>query len=324
MTMFIQHHPLISYVLYGDFGLFTIVPTFLFKILFPIITSFYLLQLFLIKSNLLQIISRKTDRFLHNIGLSANTLVPLVLGLGCVTVALGNLRLISEGRERRIAQILLCAVVPCSAQLVINTALVFQTGRQWIVLYIFLIFLIFLGLGLLLNLLFPDTEGKVTASYRCGKKVFFRMPEILPLLWEALKQGCVFLKETALPFALGNVIVSVLYYLGYVDMLCALAAPVVCGFLHLPAEAAAIFVLSIIKKDLGAASLLALFQGGAFSPEQSFVCIVMLTLFVPCFASVIILFKNEKIQISVGIWLFCLLLSMTVGKILSCLLIVQG
>lgn len=324
MNMTNNLHSLIQYILYGDFGLLTMVPFFLFKILFPIITSFYLLQLFLMESNILKIVSVKIDRVLNKFGLSSNTVLPLLLGLGCVTVALGALQLINNTRERRIAQILLCMIVPCSAQLVINSVLLFQTSKNYLIAYIFIICLLFLFLSYLLNLLFPS-EGffHCSQSPKCKykRRYYFFMPKLFPLLFKSLRSSVGFLLETAIPFAIGNIIVSILNYCGYIHKLCTFAAPLFCNFLHLPADSATIFILSIIKKDLGAASLLALFSNGSFTDPQIFICTVMLTLFVPCFASMIILFKHENKLIVTSIWFLCIVISLTIGKILSALLL---
>ncbi|QHI73361.1 nucleoside recognition domain-containing protein [Aminipila terrae] len=322
MNMTNDVYSLISYILYGDFGLFTIVPYFLFKILFPIITSFYLLQLFLVESNLLKILSFKMDRRLNKLGLSSNTLLPLLLGFGCVTVALGALQLTGNARERRIAQILLCLIIPCSAQLVINTVLVFQTSKKYLLAYIVIISLIFLIISYLLNLLFPgDCHSQRNCSHKYKCRYYFMVPKLLPLLCQSVRSSISFLVETAVPFAVGNIIVSILYYFGLIHKLCIFTAPVFCNFLKLPAESAAIFILSIIKKDLGAASLLALFSNGGFTEPQIFICTVMLTLFVPCLASMIILFKHEKKIICISVWFLCIIMSLILGKILSILLI---
>ncbi|QIB69830.1 hypothetical protein Ami103574_11080 [Aminipila butyrica] len=325
-------YPLLNYIIWGDFGLLTMVPYFLLKILFPIITSFYLLQLFLLESNLLHLAARRLDGLFQKIGLSAGTFLPLLLGFGCVTVALGALQLHPNPRERRIAQILLCLFIPCSAQLVINTVLVFQTSRRYLVAYIILLCVIFLLGGFLLNKWLPGKPAKVRTgknaksqrTYRsptAPRGLSFTVPRLLPLLTKALRSSSGFLLEMAFPFAIGNILVSILSYVGFIDRLCLWTAPVFCQFLKLPADAAAIFVLSIIKKDLGASSLLALFAKGTFTQAQSFICVVMLTLFVPCLASMIVLLKHESKRISLAIWLFSVFLTLALGKLLSILLI---
>ncbi|QAT43022.1 nucleoside recognition domain-containing protein [Aminipila luticellarii] len=322
MNMTNNLHTLILYILYGDFGLLTIVPYFLFKILFPIITSFYLLQLFLLESDLLKILSFKLDKGLNKFGLSSNTLLPLLLGFGCVTVALGTLQLTENKRERRIAQILLCMIIPCSAQLVINTVLIFQTGKSYLMAYILVISFLFLISGYLLNRCFPGSSPPPKGSIQTYKRRYhFMFPKIWPLLCRSVGSSMAFLAETAVPFAVGNVIVSILSYCGLIHKLCMFTAPLFCNFLKLPEDAAAIFILSIIKKDLGAASLLALFSNGNFTEAQIFICTVMLTLFVPCLASMIILWKHERKWIAMVIWILCLLLSIMIGKVLCILLI---
>ncbi len=188
MDMTNNLNSLITYILYGDFGILTTVPYFLFRVLFPIIVSFYLLQSFLIHSNLLQITSCKIDKPLKKIGLSSNTILPLLLGFGCVTVALGTLQLVENKREKRIAQILLCLIIPCSAQLVINTILLFHTQKLYLMAYLFFIVILFLLYGFLLNLIFPETKKSYLHKV-CSKTVHFQMPNVYHLLLNALKGG---------------------------------------------------------------------------------------------------------------------------------------
>ncbi|MBN7772735.1 nucleoside recognition domain-containing protein [Clostridium aminobutyricum] len=309
---------LIQYILFGEFGLLTTVPSFLFKILFPIITSFYLLQAFLIESNFLDMLSSRLDKPLGKIGLSSNSILSFFLGFGCITVALGSLQLVKlQKRERRIAEALLCITIPCSAQLVINTILVFKVSPHYLLVYILMILFLSLLIGWLLNFLFMP--GK-QAERSFHKRVRLQFPNTFLLIKNSFLLGVRFLKETAIPFAIGNVIISVLSFFGFIKALCQLTSPLICNFLHLPEEAATIFILSIIKKDLGAASLLAIFENGVFTPAQIFTCIVMLTLFVPCLASMIVLFKYEKFLFSMNIWFSSLILSILVGKGLSLLL----
>lgn len=309
---------LVQYILFGEFGLLTTVPTFLFKILFPIITSFYLLQAFLLESNFLDLLSSHLNKPLSKIGLSSNSILSFLLGFGCVTVALGALQMTKlSRRERRIAEALLCITVPCSAQLVINTILVFKVSIHYLLAYILIIFSLSLIIGWFMNLLYmPNarTPKKTT------KHVHLKFPNTFILIKNSFILGIKFLRETAVPFAVGNVIISTLSFFGVLKILCDITAPLFCNFLHLPKEAATIFILSVIKKDLGAASLLAIFENGTFTSAQIFTCIVMLTLFVPCLASMIVVFKYERLRFSAAIWLSTLTFSILVGKVLSVLL----
>ena len=147
------------------------------------------------------------------------------------------------------------------------------------------------------------------------------MPAMFPLLKVSVLYGISFLKDTLLPFAAGSAILSVLSYTGFLDYLCRICAPVTDSFLQLPREAAALFIMSIVKRDFGAAGLLSVIEQSSFTYRQLTVSMLILSLFVPCFASLIILLKQEGFTKALSIWAGSLALSILVGKLASLLLI---
>ena len=147
------------------------------------------------------------------------------------------------------------------------------------------------------------------------------MPALFPLLKVSVLYGISFLKDTLLPFAAGSAILSVLSYTGFLDYLCRICAPVTESFLQLPREAASLFIMSIVKRDFGAAGLLSVIEQSSFTYRQLTVSMLILSLFVPCFASLIILLKQEGFAKALSIWAGSLALSILVGKLASLLLI---
>ena len=79
--------------------------------------------------------------------------------------------------------------------------------------------------------------------------------------------------------------------------------------------------MSIVKRDFGAAGLLSVIEQSSFTYRQLTVSMLILSLFVPCFASLIILFKQEGFAKALSIWAGSLALSILVGKLASLLLI---
>ena len=83
------------------------------------------------------------DRIFKKIGLSGRAVIPMVLGLGCDTMATMVTRTLSTKRERIIATILLTLAIPCSAQLGVILGLLGNKpnallyGLEFFVLYFF-------------------------------------------------------------------------------------------------------------------------------------------------------------------------------------------
>jgi ferrous iron transport protein B len=67
--------------------------------------------------------------------------------------------------------------------------------------------------------------------------------------------------------------------------------PLVTGWLGLPKEASAAFVMGFLRRDFGATGLFAM--SNALTPLQAVVGMVTITLFVPCIASVMMIVKEH-------------------------------
>ncbi|HEY9715229.1 MAG TPA: ferrous iron transporter B, partial [Chroococcales cyanobacterium] len=104
-------------ILVGEYGLVTLTVTYLLGLLFPLVVGFYLGLSILEDSGYLPRLAVLVDRMMSKIGLNGRAIIPLILGLGCVTMATITTRLLSTRREKLIATALLGVAIPCSAQL---------------------------------------------------------------------------------------------------------------------------------------------------------------------------------------------------------------
>lgn len=157
---------------------------------------------------------------------------------------------------------------------------------------------------------------ELPASRMPLRKVGFRAVAV-----PALKSAAEFVLETAPAFLIGCLAVSSLMFTGILSALIDISSPYTCGFLHLPIEASSLFILSLIKRDLGAASMLTIIRTAAFSQAETVVCLIMLTFFVPCFASLAVLVHREGIWRSLAIWFGSLAMATCAGKIASLILL---
>lgn len=302
-------------ILIGQYGVLTMTPAYLFGLLLPLVSCFYFFRYILENSYLLPRIALLLDKPFHRIGLGGNAIIPFILGFGCVTGALVSTTILSSKRERLIASALLCIAIPCSAQIAIIVSFAFLLDFKYFLIYLLVMSSIFFLLGFLLNLVLPGTLHPITL-----KTPPLRIPDFRKIIKDTVDETITFLRDTVPAFLVGSIAVSILdFYDGFMKLR-ELCAPITVGFLKVPENAANLFVMSIIKRDLGAASFYSMVIDGGFTQKETLITMIVLSLFVPCFASQMILFKQGKALFSMLIWIGSFLIAFSVGGIVSCLL----
>jgi ferrous iron transport protein B len=144
----------------GEYGLATLTVTYLLGLLMPLVMGFYLGLSLLEDSGYLPRLAVLVDRMMNKMGLNGRAIIPLILGLGCVTMATITTRLLTSRREKIIATALLGVAIPCSAQLGVVSGTLARAGglSAWAV-YSIVVGGILAVTGLLLNVVLP---GKST------------------------------------------------------------------------------------------------------------------------------------------------------------------
>jgi ferrous iron transport protein B len=94
-------------------------------------------------------------------------------------------------------------------------------------------------------------------------------------------------------------------------------APILTGVLHLPAEAASVFVLGFLRRDYGAAGLFQLARTGKLDGQQVVVSLIVITLFVPCLASFLVIAKEQGMKRAAAITAFIVPFAIGVGAVVS-------
>ena len=91
--------------------------TYSIAIVLPVVATFFLMFGFLEDSGYIPRLAIFCDRIFRVMGLNGKAVLPMVLGLGCDTMATMTTRILGTPKERLIAILLLALGVPCSAQL---------------------------------------------------------------------------------------------------------------------------------------------------------------------------------------------------------------
>lgn len=302
----------LSVVLVGEFGLLTMTVTYLLGLLLPLVVGFYLALALMEDSGYLPRLATLVDRGLVALGLNGRAIVPMILGLGCVTMATMTTRILGSQRERRIAVALLGLTIPCSAQLAVITAMLAGLGPGFVALYSGIIVAILVAVGTLLNRLLP---GKSTGLLIDLPPL--RVPRPGNVLRKTFSKVQMFLSDAGPLFAVGSLLLSGLQITGGLQGVQDVMIPLTEGWLQLPKEAAAAFVMGFVRRDFGAAGLLDM----DLTALQTVVALVTITLFVPCIASVMMLFKERGWREATVVWGGCLVTAFAVGGVVSQLLI---
>lgn len=295
-------------ILIGEFGVLTMTVTYVLGLLLPLVIGFYLMLSVLEDSGYLPRIAALVDRALTKIGLNGRAIIPIILGFGCVTMATITTRLLGSKRERLIAIALLAIAIPCSAQLGVITGLIAPLGAKYISFYLLSIAATFVLVGTLLNRVLP---GKSTDLFIDLPPI--RLPKLNNVLKKTLNKSYMFILEAAPLFALGALLISGLQVSGLLARMQDIFAPVTVGWLGLPKQAAVAFIMGIVRRDFGAAGLADL----TLTAGQTVVAMVTITLFVPCIASVLVIFKERNWKESIVLWLGSFATAFLVGGVVA-------
>jgi ferrous iron transport protein B len=295
-------------LLTGEFGLLTMTITYLLGLLLPLVIGFYIALSVLEDSGYLPRLATFVDRLMTAIGLNGRAVVPIILGFGCVQLGTITTRILGSNRERTIATAILNFVIPCSAQIGVIAGMLASIGPRFTLTYALVIFLCLAILGTLLNQAIP---GESTALLIDLPPM--RLPKPANVLRKTLVRSYFFMKEALPWFFVGSLGVSLLQISGGLKAWQNLIAPLTEGWLGLPKEAATAFVMGMVRRDFGAAGLTKL----PLDPWQVVVALVVITLFVPCIASLMILFKERGTQEALAVWAGAWVLAFSVGGLLA-------
>ena len=308
----IPEYSILGAFLIGEFGILTMTVTYVFGLLLPLVLGFYFIMSIMEDSGYLPRLATLVDRTMNMVGLNGRAVIPLILGFGCVTMATISTRLMGSERERTIAVALLGLAIPCSAQLGVIAGLLAGIGGEYIAIYV-LVMLVTLGLvGRALHVVLPGQPTDLLIDLPP-----IRLPRWNNVLTKMATKSTAFIKEAAPIFALGAMIITTLEVTNVLVYIQEFLSPLTTGILKLPKETANVFIMGLIRRDFGAAGL----ANMILEPAQLIVALLTITLFVPCIASVIVMFKERGKVEGLLIWLGSWVAAFVVGGIVAQVLI---
>jgi ferrous iron transport protein B len=299
----------IGTILAGKYGLLTLTITYLLGVLLPLVWFFYLSWALFEDSGYLPRLSVLADGFFRKIGLNGRGIIPLVLGLGCVTMAMVTTRLMTNKREQLIMMILLAIAVPCSAQLALIQGLLVKMGglNGWLI-WVGVILSVLCLCGFLANKLLPGIPTPLIMDLPP-----LRIPRLNNLILKANQKSWFFLKESGIAFFWASAAITIFQVTGILHLIIEGLKPLISGILHLPKEVALSFLLGMVRRDFGAFGLLDL----PLNNIQIVTACVTLTLFVPCIATLGVMIRERNAKTAFGIWFLSWFIGFGVGGLLT-------
>jgi ferrous iron transport protein B len=301
--------------LVGDYGLITMGMTYAIAIVLPVVTTFFLVFGFLEDSGYIPRLAIFSDRLFRAMGLNGKAVLPMVLGLGCDTMATMTTRILATPKERLIAILLLALGVPCSAQLATIMGILGGVSF-WALLTLFGVVLTqMIFVGFLAALLLPGDRSDFIMELPP-----IRLPRLRNLLTKTGLRVRWYLGEAVPLFLIGTALLFVLDRVGGLAVVSNALRPIVTGMLGLPSKSAEVFVMGFLRRDYGAAGLFLMARNGALTHVQAVVALTVMTLFVPCVANFLVIVRERGLTTGLSILTFVTVIAVGTGAALNAVL----
>ncbi|GBE04838.1 ferrous iron transport protein B [bacterium BMS3Abin10] len=302
-------------LLVGPYGIITMAITYAIAIILPITATFFIAFAVMEDSGYLPRLATMLNRVFRAIGLNGKAVLPMVLGLGCDTMATLTARIMDTRKERIIVTLLLALGVPCSAQLGVILGMFGKQPIEALLIWIAVLTGVMLFVGYISSKIVPGQDSDFILEIPP-----LRLPQLSNILIKTMGRIEWYLKEAVPLFILGTLVLFTADKLKLLPLIEKAASPVIVNFLGLPAKAAESFIIGFLRRDYGAAGLFALQEQGMLNTEQVVVSLTTITLFIPCIANLFVIIKERGLKTALIITAFVFPFSIMVGGLLHHLL----
>ncbi|OGP95283.1 MAG: ferrous iron transport protein B [Deltaproteobacteria bacterium RBG_16_47_11] len=307
--------PFFQELFIGPYGVITMALTYAIAIVLPIVGCFFLVFGLMEDSGYLPRLAVMTNQVFKKMGLNGKAVLPMVLGLGCDTMATMTTRILETEKDRTIVTLLLALAVPCSAQLGIILGMFASLPALYFLTWIFMIAGILILVGYLASRVIPGEGSDFILEIPP-----LRVPLLSNVMVKTLARMEWYLKEAVPLFILGTLILFGLHKTNILTLLEKAATPLIVYWLGLPAKATEAFIIGFLRRDYGAAGLFVLAKGGQLNPHQILVSLVTITLFIPCIAHFFMMIKERGLRKALWISAVVIPIAFGVGGMVNFLL----
>jgi ferrous iron transport protein B len=303
----------------GEYGQVTMALSYGVAIILPVVGTFFLAFSLLEDSGYLARLAVMANRPFKLLGLNGRAVLPMILGLGCDTMATMTTRILETRRERIQATLLLALAVPCSAQLGVILGIMADLGTRAVAVWASVVLATMFVVGFLSARVLPGQRSDFIQELPP-----IRVPRLSNVLIKTVARIEWYLKEVLPLFILGTAILFVIDLVGLLGGIERAASPLVQGVLGLPRETTQAFLMGFLRRDYGAAGLFDLTRSGQLTLAQTVVSLVVITLFVPCIANFLMMVKEFGTRTALAVAAFIFPMAFLVGGLLHLVIRVGG
>lgn len=272
----------------GPYGIVTMALTYAIAIVLPVVVTFFIFFGLLEDSGYLPRLAVMLNRLFRVMGLNGKAVLPMVLGLGCDTMATLTTRVLETRKERVIVTLLLALGVPCSAQLGVIMAMLGALSMKATLIWLGVVVGTILFIGYLTSKIVPGKSSEFIMELPP-----IRVPKVSNILVKVMARLEWYLKEAVPLFIIGTLVLYFFDLTGLLVVFQKAISPLVVGMLSLPTEAANAFLIGFLRRDYGAAGLFMMQRAGNLDAIQTVVSLVVITLFIPCIANFFMMIKER-------------------------------
>ncbi|MFX1391562.1 MAG: ferrous iron transport protein B [Promethearchaeota archaeon] len=258
------------------------------------------------------------DRIMHSIGVHGKTIIPMILGFGCNVPACAGCRIMETEREKKIS-IVLTSLVPCAATMTVVMGLVGSyLGFSWVVFLFIINFSVILVVGRILNKTMPGACTELIMEMH-----EYRLPNYNVILKQTWLRSKEFVFKALPIIILLGISLEILLIFNALEPINFVFSPISVFWLGLPAATGIFLIYGILRKELTLV-LLALFAenlgktiGVLLTPIQMITFSLVTMLYIPCFATIIIIAKQTNWKYAIQISLLEILIALIIGGIIN-------
>ncbi|MBI3815488.1 MAG: ferrous iron transporter B, partial [Nitrospinae bacterium] len=296
----------------GEYGIITMGITYAVSIVLPIVSFFFIFFGILEDLGYLPRLTVMLNKIFKKMGLSGKAVLPMVLGLGCDTMATLTVRILETRKERIIATLLLALGIPCSAQLGVVLGMMGAISERALMVVIVTVLIQLIVVGYLASKVIPGKSSDFLMELPP-----IRIPKLSNILIKTYYRVKWFLIEAVPLFIIGTFSLFILDRIGALKIIERAVSPVVTGLLGLPDKATWAFIVGFLRRDYGAAGLFYLQKNNELDLIQTTVGITVMILFIPCLANFLVIIKEQGLKRALMISSFIFFYAVLIGWILN-------
>jgi len=258
------------------------------------------------------------DRIMHSLGVHGKTIIPMILGFGCNVAACAGCRIMETEREKKIS-VALTSIVPCAATMTVVLGLVGRyLGFYWILILFMINLSVIFIVGRLLNKILPG---------QCTELIMemheYRVPNYKVIFKQTWVRSKEFIFKAMPIMLLLGIILEILLIFNALEPVNVILSPITVFWLGLPAITGVFLIYGILRKELTLVLLSILANSlntsllVLLTPVQMIVFSLVTMLYIPCFATIILIAKQTNWKYAAQISLLEIGLALLIGGVIN-------